>query len=61
MAARSAIMNDPGIKKYYQRKMREKGGTKNMHGLVLNAVKFKLIMRMFSVVKSGEPYKVLNY
>lgn len=61
MAARSAIMNDPGIKKYYQRKMREKGGAKNMHGLVLNAVKFKLIMRMFSVVKSGEPYKVLNY
>ncbi len=41
--------------------MREKGGAKNMHGLVLNAVKFKLIMRMFSVVKSGEPYKVLNY
>lgn len=61
MAARSAIMNDPGIKKYYQRKMREKGGAKNMHGLVLNAVKFKLIMIMFSVVKSGEPYKVLNY
>lgn len=61
MAARSAIMNDPWIKKYYQRKMKEKGGARNMHGLVLNAVKFKLIMRMFAVVKSGKPYKVLNY
>lgn len=61
MAARSAIMNDPWIRKYYQRKMKEKGGARNMHGIVLNAVKFKLIMRMFAVVKSGEQYKVLNY
>ena len=61
MAARSAIVNDPGLKKYYLRKMKEKGGGKDAHGVVLNAVKFKIILRMFAVVRSGEPYKVLNY
>ena len=61
MAARSAIIHDPGLKRYYQRKMKEKGGGKDAHGVVLNAIKFKLILRMFAVVKSGHPYKVLNY
>ena len=61
MAARSAIIHDPGLRRYYQRKMKEKGGGKEAHGVVLNAVKFKLILRMFAVVKSGQPYKVLNY
>ena len=61
MAARSAIIHDPGLKRYYQRKMKEKGGGKDAHGVVLNAVKFKLILRMFAVVKSGQPYKILNY
>ena len=61
MAARSVIVNDPGLKKYYLRKMKEKGGGKDAHGVVLNAVKFKIILRMFAVVRSGEPYKVLNY
>lgn len=61
MAARSAIVSDPGLRKYYLRKMKEKGGGKNAHGVVLNAVKFKIILRMFAVVRSGEPYKVLNY
>ena len=61
MAARSAIIHDPGIKRYYLRKMKEKGGGNDAHGVVLNAVKFKLILRMFAVVKSGQPYKVLNY
>lgn len=61
MAARSAVVHDPGLKRYYQRKMKEKGGRKDVHGVVLNAVKFKLILRMFAVVKSGQPYKVLNY
>jgi len=61
MAARSAVIHDPGLKRYYQRKMKEKGGGKDVHGIVLNAVKFKLILRMFAVVKSGQPYKVLNY
>lgn len=61
MAARSAIVSDPGLRKYYLRKMKEKGGGKDAHGVVLNAVKFKIILRMFAVVRSGEPYKVLNY
>ena len=61
MAARCAIIHDPGLKRYYQRKMKEKGSGKDAHGVVLNAVKFKLILRMFAVVKSGQPYKVLNY
>ena len=61
MAARSAVIHDPGLKRYYQRKMKEKGGGKEVHGVVINAVKFKLILRMFAVVKSGQPYKILNY
>ncbi len=61
MAARSAIVNDPWMKNYYHRKMKEKGDQRNQHGVVLNAVKFKLVLRMFSVVKSGTPYKVMKY
>ena len=61
MAARSAIINDPWMRNYYHRKMKEKGEQRNQHGVVLNAVKFKLILRMFSVVKSGTAYKVMNY
>lgn len=60
MAARSAIINDPAIRKYYKRKMDEKGKSPSAHGIVLNAVKFKLVARMFSVVKSGMPYKVIT-
>jgi len=61
MAARSAIVHDPGLRRYYLRKMKEKGGGKDAHGVVLNAVKFKLILRMFAVVRTGQPYKILNY
>ncbi len=61
MAARSAIIHDPGLRRYYMRKMKEKGGGKEMHGVVLNAIKFKLILRMFAVIRTGEPYKILNY
>jgi transposase len=61
MAARSAIINDPWLKSYYHRKMKEKGDQRSQHGVILNAVKFKLILRMFAVVKSGTPYKVMKY
>lgn len=61
MAARCAIINDPWLRKYYKRKMEEKGNAAGAHGVVLNAVKFKLVVRMFSVIKSGVPYKVLTY
>ena len=61
MAARSAIINDPWLRKYYKRKMEEKGNVSGAHGVVLNAIKFKLVVRMFSVIKSGVPYKVMAY
>ena len=61
MAARNAIQTDPWMKSYYRRKMAEKGNVPSAHGIVLNAVKFKLVVRMFSVVQSGEPYKIMRY
>ena len=51
-AARSAICHDRQLREYYQRK-RQEGKT---HGCVLNAVKFKLICRMFAVVQRKTPY-----
>jgi transposase len=54
--ARSAIINDPEIKLYYKRK-REEG---KEHGTVMNAVKFKLITRVFATVKRGTPYVKLR-
>ena len=41
--------------------MEEKGNVSGAHGVVLNAIKFKLVVRMFSVIKSGVPYKVMAY
>jgi len=52
MAARCAIAYDTELKTYYKRK-REEGKS---FGCILNAVKFKLIGRMFAVVKRGTPY-----
>jgi len=54
-AAKSAIMHDPEIRAYADRKLKTKA-----YPLVLNNVKFKLILRMFSLVKRGEVY-VENY
>ena len=31
-------------------------GVKKCGGIVLNAVKFKLVLRMFAVIKRGTPY-----
>lgn len=50
--ARSAIHHDANLKSYYERK-RAQGKT---HGCVMNAVKFKLICRMFAVVQRQTPY-----
>lgn len=61
MAARNAIRTDPWLKGYYKRKMSEKGNMRGAYGVVLNAVKFKLVVRMFAVIKSGTPYKTLTY
>lgn len=48
----SAIQHDPEIAKYYHRKLKE--GKHKM--LVKNAVKNKLVSRMFAVVKRGTPF-----
>ena len=50
--ARSAITHDPQLRAYYERK-RVQGKS---HGCVMNAVKFKLICRMFAVVKRQSAY-----
>jgi len=54
-AARSAIVWDPELSQYAARKMQDKS-----YNLVLNNVKFKLILRMFSVVKRQTKF-VDNY
>ncbi|MEO6948131.1 MAG: IS110 family transposase [Ginsengibacter sp.] len=54
-AAKSAINHDPELKKYAARKLENKP-----YPVVLNNVKYKLILRMFSLVKRGENY-VENY
>lgn len=55
MAARSAMEWDEELKAYAQRKLEHKH-----YKIVLNNVKFKLILRMFAVVKRQENY-VDNY
>lgn len=54
-AARIAILHSPEMRAYAERKLKNKD-----YKLVLNNVKFKLILRMFSLVKRGEKY-VENY
>lgn len=53
MAAINAITFNDELKQYYQRKTSQ--GKNPMS--VLNAVRFKLICRIFSVVKRGEEYQ----
>lgn len=54
----SAIIHDPELSWYYNRKLAE-GKEK---GIVLNAVKNKLIHRVFSVVRRKTPYvKMMGY
>jgi transposase len=54
-AAKAAIIHDREIRAYAERKSKNKE-----YALILNNVKFKLILRMFSLVKRGEKY-VENY
>lgn len=54
-AAKTAIRHDPELMAYAERKQQSK-----CYNVVLNNVKFKLILRMFSLVKRGEMY-VENY
>ncbi len=54
-AAKTAILWDKELREYATRKIQSKH-----YRLVLNNVKFKLILRMFSLIKRGEMY-VENY
>ena len=60
-AARSAIIHDPQIRKYFNRKFNGKKGPDSNYGQVLNAIKFKLICRMFAVIKRQTPYISLDF
>jgi len=53
MAAMNAITFNEELKNYYQRKITE--GKNPMS--VINAVRFKLICRIFSVLKRNEEFK----
>jgi len=52
----SAIQHDPEIKQYYHRKLEE--GKHKM--VVMNAIKNKLVSRVFAVVKRGTPFVPLH-
>jgi len=54
--ARAAVQFDPELKRYCERKLNEG----KHYGVVINAVKFKLINRVFATVKRGTPYVVLK-
>jgi len=56
MAARAAIVHNPEMKLYYHR--RKEAGKHPMS--IINEIRFKLILRMFSLVKRQEEY-VENY
>jgi len=46
------MSHDPELKEYFLRKKAE-----GKHaGTILNAIKFKIVLRMFAVVKRGTPY-----
>lgn len=51
-AAQVALMHDPEMRKYYERKVAEGKPWQK----VINAIKFKLIQRVFAVVKRKTPY-----
>lgn len=51
-----AISLDPEIRSYWLRKKAEGKHT----GVIMNAIKFKLVLRMFAVVRRGAPYVKLK-
>jgi len=53
-AAKSAIIHDPNVKHYYERKLAE-GKDK---WLIINNVRNKLIHRIFAIVRNKQPYFV---
>jgi len=57
MCVSAAMVHDPHLSMYYNRKLAE-GKEK---GVVLNAMKNKIIKRVFAVVKRKSPYQKLSY
>ena len=55
-AAQSAINHDAEIKAYYRRKIAEG----KHEGKVVNAIKFKILARVFATVKRGTPFVERN-
>ena len=51
-AVRTCLNHDKEFIKYYDRKRAEG----KAHGVVANAIKFKLLLRMFAVAKRGTPF-----
>lgn len=58
-AAENAIVNNPELKAYYERRMNGKTRQQDpdTHRKTINAVMFKLILRMFAVIRRHEPYQ----
>ena len=50
--AGSAVQNNTELRLYYERKSKEG----KEHGVIMNAMKFKLITRVFAVVNRGTPF-----
>jgi transposase len=58
MGASASVMYDKEIRLYYLRKLKES----KEKGVVLNAVKNKLLQRVFAIIKRQTPYvKLMNY
>jgi len=56
-AAQSAIQHDPQIAQYFNRKIAEG----KHQGTVINAVKNKLVQRIYAVIKRQSPYVKFHY
>ncbi len=58
-AAKIAVVHDVELKKFYERKCNGKDDADTVRK-AMNAVKFKLVLRMFAVVKQKHTYKQLT-
>ncbi|MCD4668613.1 MAG: transposase [Sulfurimonas sp.] len=56
-AAKSAVQYDSELRIYYNRKAKEG----KEHGVIMNAIKFKLILRVFATVKRGTPFVKMRH
>ena len=52
LGAKSAIIHDPEINQFYNRRIKEGKNTRSTRNIIRN----KLVYRMFAVIKRQEPY-----